>query len=330
MNKMFVSLPLSAVFKKITRGHFHATAKTLTLGSIPLISCKQGGSGVTDYFDVQDEFTFENAVTIAANGQPLTSFFHPYKFTANDDIIVCVPKEGILPETILYVVAYLNRLKWRFSYGRKCYRKKIDKIRIAFPAKSNVQIDEVEIRRNFPLATKSYLPEKTALQPFRSQLHRFKAFKITDLFRLKRGDFHSLSKLIEGEVPTVSRTSFNNGIIGNFEPPEDSRIYPAGLLTISTVAGDAFIQMDEFIATDNIVICFPKTEMQLETLIFIAFVLNRQKWRYSYGRQCYKKKLEQTVLYLPAKENNEIDESLMREAARNTSYWDYVSNSLSE
>lgn len=101
------------------------------------------------------------------------------------------------------------------------------------------------------------------------------------LFEPIRGDFHSLSELDKGKVPTISRTSFDNGIVDYYEPPERATIYPPGYITISTVSGHAFVQLQDFIATDNIVILKSKRNFLLTTLLFIQFMLKRQKWRYS-------------------------------------------------
>ena len=93
------------------------------------------------------------------------------------------------------------------------------------------------------------------------------------------------------------------------EPPSDARIFPSGVLTISTVTGDAFVQShDDFIVTDNIVICVPLRDFSLTSLIFIQYMLNRQTWRYSYGRQCYKTKFANTTIPLPVDKYQEPDE----------------------
>jgi hypothetical protein len=74
--------------------------------------------------------------------------------------------------------------------------------------------------------------------PLFSSTIDFKLHKITDLFDpILRGDFHALDKLDKGDMPTVSRTSDNNGIVGYFEKPDGARTYQPGSLTVSTVTG---------------------------------------------------------------------------------------------
>jgi hypothetical protein len=76
-------------------------------------------------------------------------------------------------------------------------------------------------------------------------------------------------KLEEGQYTTVSRVSTNNGVTGFYKKPAKDNVLPKFTLTVSTVTGDAFIQHFPFIATDNVVVCFPKQPLKNTTLIYI-------------------------------------------------------------
>lgn len=318
------AFPLSTIFEEVKLGDFHVSGN-LNAGNIPLISCSAENQGVEGYFNIPEKKTFENAVTIASDGQPLASFYHAYRFAAKDNVLVCIPKKNTPKEVLLYCVAYLNSLRWRFSYGRKCYSNKVDKINVIFPVNKEGEIDIKLIKEKVgDIKLSSIMPRKKYVSKVDVIKIKFKEHDITEIFDLHRGDFHSISNLDAGDTPTVSRTSTNNGVIGHFEAPEGAKKYHSGIITVSTVSGDAFLQLDEFIATDNIVICVPKRKLQLTTLIFIEFMLNRQKWRYSYGRQCYKGKFEQTKVLLPTKKDGKLDEEIMKRFVHNTAYWDYL------
>jgi hypothetical protein len=88
--------------------------------------------------------------------------------------------------------------------------------------------------------------------------------------------------------------------------------------------------LEEFLATDNVVICKSRTKMKLETLFFVAFMLNREKWRYSYGRQCYKEKFAKTITFLPSKEDGSLDEEIIESLVHRAYYWDAVSKSYAK
>ncbi|MCD4666818.1 SAM-dependent methyltransferase [archaeon] len=147
-------IPISDLFKTpIDTGYFHVSG-ILDNGKIPLISCSSLNGGVEAYVNTPDikkgnvrgkekiiQLTYKNAITIASDGLPLSSFYHYYKFCAKDNVLICFPKEDYKFTTLIYILTELERLKWRFSYGRKAYKNKIDKIKTFIPIKDN-KIDE--------------------------------------------------------------------------------------------------------------------------------------------------------------------------------------------
>lgn len=135
-------LPITEIFKTpIQTGEFHVSGE-MDDGKIPLISTSALNNGVEKYVDVPLEQTNLNAITISSDGTPLTSYFHYYNFVAKDNVMICFPKENYRFTTLLYITTQLNKLRWRFSYGRKCYLNKIDKIRIYIPTNRAGEIDE--------------------------------------------------------------------------------------------------------------------------------------------------------------------------------------------
>jgi hypothetical protein len=112
--------PVKELFE-VRSGDCHATSE-LGPGKIPLISCGDIGNGLVDYFDIPEEWTYSRAITVAYNGSwPLTTKFHPYRFGAKNDVAVLLPLQPMKDSVMLYAAALLNRLVWRYSYGRKCF-----------------------------------------------------------------------------------------------------------------------------------------------------------------------------------------------------------------
>ena len=128
----------------------------------------------------------------------MTTFYHPYTFTADDDMLVCVPMRWLKLSTIYYVVAYLNKQQWRYSYGRKCFANKVDKIFVELPVTPDGEIDQQTIEDLIPVDIKSKIPERQDSHKIETTAPTFKHFPITALFTLERGDFHSISKLDAG------------------------------------------------------------------------------------------------------------------------------------
>ncbi len=131
---------LKDLFSYVNTGFIHVSGD-LDPGTIPLISCKTIENGTEGYFDIHNHL-FENCVTIASDGSwPMSSFYHTYKFAAKDNVIVCRPNKNLSTKVILFITAQLNSQIWRFSYGRKCYLNKTDKIQIPLPVNAKDDID---------------------------------------------------------------------------------------------------------------------------------------------------------------------------------------------
>lgn len=316
----------------VKSGDFHAT-KELDPGEVPLISCGDGNNGLVGLFDIPEEKRYRHCITVAYNGSwPLLAKFHPYEFGAKDDVAVLIPRSGMQDATLLYVAALLNRATWRYSYGRKCFREKLRNVSLTVPVLEGSEegslIDEQAIAELCGIDIRELVPEKSRSGSAPMLTLQWKSFNILDLFDIERGDFHSLAALDPGPYRTVSRVTEDNGIVGYFDIPDGAVVYPGGQITVSTVGGDAFVQPKEFIATDNVIICTPKTPLPVAVLFFIAFALNQAKWRYSYGRQCYRTKFGMTRIWLPVTEQGDLDEISMKLLVTNTAYWPRVEEGL--
>jgi type I restriction enzyme M protein len=94
---------------------------------------------VVGYYDVEPDRQYRRAITVAYNGSwPIMAKFHPYAFGAKDDVAVLKPLVPMTNLELAYVAALLNRMTWRYSYGRKCFREKLQ----------NVEIPAVVVRDN--------------------------------------------------------------------------------------------------------------------------------------------------------------------------------------
>lgn len=135
----FKAMPLDSLFS-LNPGDHHSEAD-LERGSIPLVSCGDENNGVISYVDVPGDTIHQNCLTIAFNGRPLTTKYHPYSLTAKDDVAVAEPKKPLRLTSLLFVQMMLNRERWRYSYYRKCFVDKLRRFEIQLPY-SNGNLDE--------------------------------------------------------------------------------------------------------------------------------------------------------------------------------------------
>lgn len=312
---------------EVRSGDFHATHRELGPGSIPLISCGDVNHGLVGFFDIPADMQYSGAVTVAYNGQPLTAKFRPYAFGAKDDVGILIPRSPMNSRALVYVATMLNAKRWRYSYGRKCFKTKMESVEVEVPAcrssSGSWHLDLSALDHLLEGVCLDARPDVDA--PIARPLPKVEWVdrRLNQVFNLVRGDFHSIKDLAEGRFATVSRTEADNGIVGYYEQPTGSTVYPPGTITVSTVTGDAFVQVEPFIATDNVVMCIPKRPMKSASAYFVAAMINEQKWRYGYGRQPYIRKLSNLTIRLPWA-NDRLDEEAVEEIVNRQPYWPFV------
>ena len=117
--------------------------------------------------------------------------------------------------------------------------------------------------------------------------------------------------LDDGNTPFVSRTAENNGIDG-YVSVERSAITKGDCLTVGAEGIYSFYQKKDF-ATGNKVYTLRNNRLNFYHYMFIATILNKEDYKYSYGRARIKSKLEEEIIKLPIINNKDntpvIDEN---------------------
>jgi hypothetical protein len=286
----------------------------LESGDTPLVSAKNTNNGIIDFVDIEPTFKAPAITVERVTGQAYVQLLD--FATVPDDMSVLIPKEEMSLKKLFYIASQINLIKWRFNYGRKLTTTRLKNVEIDL---LQFEDSELNLHDRVPKHDK-----KNAI--FHNTDYKF--FNIeSDLFEVKKGDFHALDRLDDGGVPTVSRVSDNNGVTGYFEMPDEGKLHQKGLITVSTVSGDAFVQLTDFMATDNVLLLYPKKPLRTTTLFFIQLMINLQKWRFSYGRQPYKRVFSTVIIPLPVK-NGQIDEDYIEHVVNNCYGWNGVKKQL--
>lgn len=124
-------------------GRFHALNQ-LESGGTPVISCGGNDNGIAGYYSVESQYIHRDKLTIALNGSPLLTLWHPYSFAGKDDVAICTPITPLRVSTLLFIQMMMNRERWRYSYYRKCYMGKLRRFCIRLPSARDC-IDEETI-----------------------------------------------------------------------------------------------------------------------------------------------------------------------------------------
>lgn len=142
-------------------------------------------------------------------------------------------------------------------------------------------------------------------------------FQIGDLFTLVKGSRLTSLSRSDGEIPYVGASQFNNGIthyIGN-----DENLHPAGVLTVcyNGPVGTTFYQPQEFWATDDVNVLYPKAPASMETLLFIAPMIENAGAEFAYIDKWKMADMAAAVIRLPVTSSGAPDWDYMEQTMRN-------------
>lgn len=295
--------------------------KNAGVGDTPLISATTENNGVLAFVDVDPTFEAPAITVERVSGK---AFVQLDDFaTVPDDMAVLKPKVEMSLEELFRIASQINAQRWRYSYSRKLTPSRLAEMEVSRDPSSNEDFDSILSAVGIELPRSKQRDKSIPATP-----ERWKKVEIGKHFDLQHGDFNALPKE-PGKVPTVSRSSTDNGIKGYFLPPEGAQVYSPPKITVSTVSGKAFVQFTEFIASDKVVILTSKHDMSLEEWYFFQAMIDYESWRYSYGRSCFKSKLASKKIYLPFTRDGALDRSYMEGMVGNASYWKYVERNCS-
>ena len=131
----------------------------------------------------------------------------------------------------------------------------------------------------------------------------WKWFRYSDIFIVEKGKRLTKADMIVGEIPYIGATDSNNGITARISNSE--HLHPGNTITVSyngSIA-EAYYQSKQFWATDDVNVLYPKFVMTPYSALFLTTIINKEKYRFNYGRKWDKELMEQSQIKLPTVKN---------------------------
>lgn len=127
---------------------------------------------------------------------------------------------------------------------------------------------------------------------------------VGDLFEvsLSSGDL-KIDECDVGDIPLISSGQTDNGIVGYIDKKGDGKaqLFSKNKLTVDMFC-NAFYQYQDFFCVSHgrVNILTPKFKMNASIGLFIATIINRENFKYSYGRAVYSNEIARMIIKLPA------------------------------
>lgn len=128
----------------------------------------------------------------------------------------------------------------------------------------------------------------------------WKSFRLSDIFSTLRGKRHIEKDRLQGDLPYVSASSFNNGVTDFISNP----LFTNKNKLVVTTFCDAYYMEGEFTASDEMVL-LNHEKLNKYSGLFIAQAIKSNKNKYAFGRKAFSKRLQEQMILLPIDEKGE-------------------------
>lgn len=235
-------------------------------------------------------------------------------------LVILEPLRDLSKNQLIFYAAFINKiLFWRFSFGRMVTKDRIELVEVPEIPESIPDIDLIH-----------FLPSKEEVSPQIIDLGQMSQIKISSIFEIKSGDYHAATaELNPGTIPLISCGEIDNGIVGFFDVPPENQYSNYLTVAYNGKPLTTYYHPYTFGAKDDVAVCIPINSLPLSTVMYIQGAINREAWRFSYGRKCFKEKLTNTTIVLPVREDGHLNHEVMKRIVTQTSYWNYLERKMS-
>lgn len=145
----------------------------------------------------------------------------------------------------------------------------------------------------------------------------WKWFKLyPTLFKMYAGKYYPKESYTKGSTPLISSSENNNGVM-SFTDIDPKYI---NCITIGKIGASSFYQPKGFVASPDVTVLEPIFKMNSYISLFITTLLNREKYKWSYGRQIRLNDSKKLKIKLPITKEGSPDWSFIEMFIKSLSY----------
>ena len=282
---------------------------------ISFVSRTRENLGVSAYVKCYKDIPplIEGLITVALGGSYLLSaFIQQRPFYTAQNVAVLTPKhEMTFTEKLFYCLCLQKNRPLYSAFGREANRT-LGQIRV--PRVLPESFQAIQSQRSTPVST----PILESIVELNAA--NWKYFRLCNLFDISGSKTTPLAELKAygiGYYPSVSTKATNNGVRGFF----DFATEKGGVLAVdSAVLGYCSYQQVDFSASDHVEKLIPRFDMNEYLGIFLATLINREQYRYSYGRKASQARLKNARIKLPSTADGEPDWDFMEDFIKSLPY----------
>ncbi len=233
-------------------------------------------------------------VSTDGEGSHSFSYLSPIEFVPNSNVAVLIPKISMSLQQKLYYAFCITKNRYLFSYGRKPKGDRLKRIKL--PNASDIP----SWAKSFDVSAYSNADVSVNRLPTPAlDTANWQEFRYDKLFDIERGRGPRRKDLDgSGSTPFVTSSDSNNGLTGFTSAKPIHQGNAIGVNRNGSVA-EAFYQPISFCSTEDVHIFKPKFELNPYIALFLATLIRKEKYRFSYGRKWGIERMNKSIIKLP-------------------------------
>lgn len=289
-------------------------------GPYPYVTASESNNSVVTRISYDLEQS-EDANTIMIGGKTLVISFQPTPYFSNDSHnlvlkLKCEKYRNKYVQLFLTTVlqADLGRI---YSWGDSISSRSIQKDFVLLPSTDQNDPDYEYMEKymqSMEAVAKSTLSRllligKAQQRPIETE--SWKDFSIGELFDVVKGTRLTRAHMVEGSIRYIGASAFNNGITAKIA--NDEHLHPGNTITVSYngSVGEAFYQDEEFWASDDVNVLYPKFSLNRNIALFMIPIIKKVGEQYIFIDKWKKEDMERDNLKLPVKSDGSPDYEYM-------------------
>jgi Type I restriction modification DNA specificity domain len=277
--------------------------------SCNFVSRTEKNSGISARVELSNTQPFPaNTITVAVGGSVLSTFVQSEPYYTGYHIQILTPKKKYSDVEMMFYAFCIRQNKYRYSYGRQANKTLKD---ILIPEKLTTEWQELNSKNLNNLKAKPLIKKELELN-----VKEWSYFKYEEIFDTNlRGRRLTNENREKGTCLYFSASEFNNGLTDSIANP----LFVEENAIIYSTFGDAYYIKSEFTASDEISI-FKHTKLNRYNGLFIATIMLKNKYKYSFGRKAFRNKWVNDRIGLPINSKGEPDWQFMEDYIKSLPY----------
>lgn len=315
---------------------------TVKKGGIPFVTRTATNNGIGDYVEeLSNVETYPaNCLTIALGGSIGSTFLQKEPFYTSQNVAVMKPKEKLSKGVLLFLATIIEKeCNKRFvAFGRELNKH----IKKDFTIKLPLIADDTPDWKKIDRLVNSIMPklpgrslsvwnnnfDKSPVKKDKVNLsdRPWQWFVFGDLieepYKAIPYSAYTLTECSHEDTRAlryITRTDTNNGCAAYVLEDDFADIEEGNVITIGDTTSTIFYQSSSFICGDHIIV-IRAPWLNKYTGLFITTLLNKERFRYNYGRAYLKESVMSTRVKLPADAAGNPDWQFMEDYIKSLPY----------